>query len=144
MIEFNRFVSNQSLINYSRENMYYLTVHEFFKRQNNNQMLKMISDYHTIIENNDPVRIDRIKKALYKKKQFLMNFGYEKFNIPFSKFYTIEEDFKDDLIRSVDFEKICIKTLNDCDSFYTTNSTSRSSKKAKTTKNRIEYLLFII
>ncbi|RNA04530.1 hypothetical protein BpHYR1_034522 [Brachionus plicatilis] len=49
--EYNRFVYNvikfyeqekeskeliQSLINYSRENMYHLTVHEFFKRQNNN------------------------------------------------------------------------------------------------------------
>ncbi|CAF0909708.1 unnamed protein product [Brachionus calyciflorus] len=46
----------------------------------------------------------RHMKALNEKKVFLMKYGFDKFNIPFSQFYEIVEFYEDNWIRNSNFD----------------------------------------
>ncbi|CAF0707232.1 unnamed protein product [Brachionus calyciflorus] len=144
-LEFENLISNkhldyldgqkEALAKYAETHFNDRKLHELIRMNTDNfkKYLCYLGNYIEELKKIDSRRTERLKRALMKKKVCLKQYAFENFNIPYSEFGKIVQDYEEDNILSqVDLSKFDVKN------FANNQSQMNVSLKFDEEKNKID------
>ncbi|RNA01447.1 hypothetical protein BpHYR1_043501 [Brachionus plicatilis] len=78
------------------------------------KILRKLTDYYRVIQLTSPERVGRLRRTLTKKRKYLKEQAFEKFNIPYESFHNILNDHEKDklIIQFFQGKKLSRQDLN--------------------------------